>query len=56
MPLHAQRQGFQAAHGEKTVERSCDRADGVLQKRNLIAELFVFADDDDAAHQVRVAI
>ena len=31
MPLHAQRQGFQAAQDHEAVERAGNRADGVLQ-------------------------
>ena len=56
MPFHPQRQCFQSAQGEKTVERARNRADRVLQKRDLIAELLVFTDDNDAADHVGVAV
>ena len=46
MSFHAQRQRFQTAQHKKTVERTGDCADRILQKRNLIAEFLVFADDD----------
>src|ERR1041385_3163896 len=39
MSFHSQGQSLQAAERQKTIKRSGDRADGVLQKRNLIAEL-----------------
>src|SRR5437667_11102034 len=52
MPLHAQRQGFQAAQHKKTVERASDCADRILQKRDFIGEFFTFADQKNAAHQI----
>src|SRR5690348_3708791 len=39
VPLHAQRQSLETAQREKAVERSGDRADGILQKLQLFAEL-----------------
>jgi hypothetical protein len=56
MPLHPQRERLQAAHCEKAVERPRDRANRILQKRNLIAELLVLPHDDDAADHVGVAV
>ena len=43
MPLHPQGERLQSAQREETVERPGDRADRVLQKRDLVAELLVFA-------------
>ena len=56
MPLHPQRERLQSAQRQKAVERPRDRADRILQKRDLIAELLVFSHDDHAAHHVGVAI
>ena len=47
---------FNPRSARKAVERSRDRADRVLQKRDLIAQLLVFADDNDAADHVGVAV
>src|SRR2546423_11686359 len=43
VPFHPESERLQSPKREKTVERSGNRADGVLQKRDLIAELLVFA-------------
>src|ERR1051326_625447 len=56
MPLHPKRQGLQSTEREKAGERPRDRAPGVLQKRDLIAELLVFPDDNDAANHVGMAV
>ena len=52
MPLHPQRERFQTAHDQEAFERPRDRADGILQKRNLIGELLVLANNDNTADQV----
>src|SRR3954470_4833982 len=36
MPLHSQGERLQSAERQETIERPRDRADGVLQKRDLI--------------------
>ena len=56
MPFHPQRQRFQSAQRQKAIERPCDRADCILQKRDLVAELLVFSHDDDTADHIGVAI
>src|SRR5262249_49521166 len=56
MPLHAKRQRFQTAQNKKTVERACDRADRILQERNLISEFLVFANNYDATYQIGMPV
>ncbi len=50
VPLHAQRQGFQAAQDHEAVERAGDRADGVLQVTQPLGQLpattYRYAADD----------
>ncbi len=55
MGLHAQVQGFQAAHGEEGIERAGDGTDRVLQEGQAFGQ-FIGAGDDDAADNVGVAI
>src|SRR5436190_18840031 len=43
MPLHPQRKRLQSAQREKTIEWPGNRADRILEKRNLITELLVFS-------------
>ena len=52
MPLHPQRERFQSAQGKKAVERSRDRANGILQESHLVADLIVVANDGNAANHV----
>src|SRR5882724_5815209 len=54
--LHAQRQRFQTTHGQKAVEWPGNCPYRILQKRNLITELLVFAHDNDAADYVGMPI
>src|SRR5688500_5374831 len=56
MPLHAQGECLEAPQSEKAVERSGNRADGVLQKRDLIPELLVLTNHDDAADHIGMAV
>ena len=56
MPLHSQRQRFQSAKGQKTVERTGDRANCVLQERNLVGQLLVFPNYDHAPDHIGVAV
>ena len=56
MPLHAKRQRFQAAQNKKTIERAGNRADRILQKRNLISEFLVFPNNGNAAHQIGMPV
>src|SRR5882724_701155 len=52
VPLHAKGKRFQASQRKETIEWSRDSADGVLEKRNLVAKLLVFTDNGDTPHQV----
>ena len=56
MTFHSQRECLQSAEREKAVERSGNRAHGVLQKCDLIAELLVFPDHNDAANHIGVPV
>ena len=56
MPLHPQRERFQSTQREKTIEGPGNRADRILEKRNLITELLVFSHDDDPANHIGMAI
>src|SRR4051794_32409439 len=56
MTFHPKRERFQTAQRQETVERSSNRADRVLQKRNLVAQLLVFTDDNDPADHVGMAV
>src|SRR5215831_12981033 len=56
MSLHAKRQRFQTAQNEKTIERASDRADRILQERNLISELLVFSNNNNAAYQIGMPV
>src|SRR4051812_14989375 len=56
MAFHPQGEGLQSPQREKAIEWAGDRADCVLQKRDLIAEFLVFPDDNHAADHVRVAV
>ena len=55
MPLHAQREGLEAAQGEERIERAGHRADGVLQKSQPLGELRISAHHQHAVDDVRVA-
>src|SRR5207302_10415491 len=56
MSLHPQRERFQTAEHQKTVERSGNRADGVLQKPHPIAKFFVVSNDGNTADHVGVTV
>src|SRR6476660_2424710 len=59
MAFHPQRQSFQTAHGQKTVERSGHGANGVLEKSQSIdhrREMGPIPHDRDTTHDVGVAI
>src|SRR5689334_23192265 len=56
MTLHPKCQSFEAPQDKKTVERSRDRPDRILQKRNLISQFRVLPNNDDASHQIRMAV
>src|SRR5438034_11256117 len=56
MPLHTERQRFQTAQDKKTIERAGDCADRILQECNLISELLVFANDNNAAHEIGMPV
>ena len=56
MTLHAQREGLEPAQGQITVEGPRHRADGVLQVAELFGQFWVVANNEHAAHHVRVAI
>src|ERR1043165_3288558 len=49
MPFHSQSERLQTTEREKAIKRSRNRADRVLQKRDLVAELLVFPDHNHAA-------
>ena len=56
MPLHAQRQGLEAAQRQKRIERTLNGADRVLQKLEALAQFGVVADDRHAADHVGMAV
>src|ERR1700720_2054873 len=59
MALHPQRQRFQTAHSQETVERTGDRANRILEKSQPLdhwREVGPIAHHRDTAYDVRVAI
>ncbi len=56
MALHAQGQGLQAAHGQKAVEGTGDRADSVLQEPDAFAQIRVLAHHQHAADDVGMPV
>ena len=56
MPFHPQRQCFQSAERQETVEGSRDCADRILQERDLIGQLLIFTDNNDAADHVGMPV
>ena len=56
MPFHPQRQCFQSAQRQETVERSRNCADRILQKRDLVGQLLIFTDNNNAADHVGVPV
>ena len=41
---------------DEDEDRSCDCADGVLQKCDLISQFLVFPNNDNAAHQIGMSV
>src|SRR6202030_2125605 len=56
MPLHPQRERFQTAQYQKTVERARNRADRVLEEPHSIAKFLVLSDHSHATDDVGVTV